>query len=70
MLPKLMLTRKFFTPLRTTDMDKETTAAKNALSEGDAPRKSGRPQPIPITSTINIIRLQSDLKKRVKGELR
>jgi hypothetical protein len=65
---KTMITRKFFAPLRTNDMDTETTAAENTLPEKEAPRTSGRPPPIVMTSTTNLIRLQSDLKKHDKGE--
>jgi hypothetical protein len=38
------------------------------LPEKEAPRKSGRPPPIVMTSTTKIIRLQSDSKEHVKGE--
>jgi hypothetical protein len=66
--PKAVLTRNFFAPLRTTDMDMEITVAENALLELQTPRKPGKPLPIMRTSTTNIIRLQSDLKGHVKGE--
>jgi hypothetical protein len=66
--PKAVLTRNFFTPLGTTDMDTETTEAENTLPEHEAPNKSGRPPPIVMTSTTNLIRLQTDLKYHVKGE--
>jgi hypothetical protein len=66
--PKAVSTRNFFAPLRTTDMDTQNTGTKNTLPEQEAPRKSGRPPPIVMTSTINLIRLQSDLKEHVKGE--
>jgi hypothetical protein len=66
--PKAVSTRNFFAPLRTTDMDTETTGAENALPEQEAPRKSGGPPPIVMTSTSNLIQVQSDLKKHVKGE--
>jgi hypothetical protein len=46
-------------------MDKETTEAENILSEQEAPRKSGRPPPIVMTFTRNLIRLQRD---NFKGE--
>jgi hypothetical protein len=52
--PKSLLTCNFFAPLRATDMDMETTG-ENALLEQKAPRKSGRLQPIMMTSTTNII---------------
>jgi hypothetical protein len=49
--PKAVSTRNYFAPLRTTDMDTETTGAENTLPEQEAPRKSGRPPPIMITSS-------------------
>jgi hypothetical protein len=57
----------FFAPLRTTDMDTETTGAENALPELEVSRKPSRLPQI-FTSTTNVIRLQSDLKDHVKGE--
>jgi hypothetical protein len=40
--PKAVLIHNFFAPLRTNDMDMETTGAKNAVLEQEASRKSGR----------------------------
>jgi hypothetical protein len=68
--PKEALTNNFFTPLRTTDMETETTGAENTLLEQEAPRKPGRLPPIMMTSTTNLIQLQSSLKEHVKGEHR
>jgi hypothetical protein len=65
---KAVITRSFFAPLRIKDMDTETTGAENTLPEQEAPRKLGRPAPVVMTSTTNLIRLQSDLKEHVKGE--
>jgi hypothetical protein len=62
--PKAVSGRNFFAPLRTTDMDTETTGAGNPLPEQEAPSKSGRPPP----HTTNLIRIQRDLKELVKGE--
>jgi hypothetical protein len=53
--PKAMLTRNFFTPLRNTDMDTETTATENALLEQKVPKKSGRPLQIVMASTKYLI---------------
>jgi hypothetical protein len=64
---KTVITHNFFAPLRSNDMDTETTGAENTLPE-EAPRKSGRLPPIVMTFTTNLIRLQSDLKEHVKGE--
>jgi hypothetical protein len=66
--PKAMLTRNFFTPLRTTDIDTEATGAENAQQEQEDSIKTGRPPPIVMTSTANLIRLQSDFKEHVKEE--
>jgi hypothetical protein len=68
MFPKSVLTGNFFARLRTTDTDMDTAGAENALPEQESPRKPGRPLPIVMTSTIKIVRLQSDLKYHVKGE--
>jgi hypothetical protein len=43
--PKAVLTRNFFTPLRTTDLRLETTGAGEKLLELKAPRKSSRLPP-------------------------
>jgi hypothetical protein len=66
--PKAVLTCNFFAPLRTNYMDTETTGAENALPDNEAASKLGRPPPIVMTSTTNLIQLQSDLKEQVKGE--
>jgi hypothetical protein len=66
--PKAVLTRDFFALLRTTDIDTKTTGADNTLPKQEASRKSGRPPPIVMTSTKNLIRLQSDLKEHVKRD--
>jgi hypothetical protein len=68
LFPKSGLTHNFFAPLRITDMDTETPGAENTLPEQEALRKPGRSPPIVLTSTRNLIRLQSDLKDHIKGE--
>jgi hypothetical protein len=52
------------------DLDTETTEAESTLLEQAGPRKLDRPSPIMIliTSTTNLIQLQSNLKDRVKKE--
>jgi hypothetical protein len=65
--PKAVSTHNFFAPL-STGMGTETAGTENTLPEQEAPRKSGRPPPIVMTSTTNLIKLQSDLKEHVKGE--
>jgi hypothetical protein len=58
--PKSLLTLNIFALLRTTDMDTETTQAENTLPKQEAPRKSGGPPPIVMTSTTNLNQLQRD----------
>jgi hypothetical protein len=66
--PKAVSIRNFFAPLRTSGMNTETAGAENTLPEQEAPRKSCRPPPIVLTSIINLIQLQSDLKEHAKRE--
>jgi hypothetical protein len=68
LLPEAVLTRIFFAPLRTTDMDTEVPGAENTLAEQETDRERGRLPPIMMISTTNLIRLQSELKDHVKGE--
>jgi hypothetical protein len=63
MPPKAVLTHNFFTPLRTINMDMETSEAKNTLQE-----IPGRLPVIVMTFTTNLIQLQSNLKGHIKGE--
>jgi hypothetical protein len=55
LLLKVVLTRNFFAPLRTTDMDTMTTGTENTLPDQKAPRKPGRSPPVMMTSTTNLI---------------
>jgi hypothetical protein len=64
--PTAVLTHNDFTPLRTTDVDTETTGGENALPEQGPLRKPGRSPPIVSTSTTNLIRLQNDFNEHVK----
>jgi hypothetical protein len=66
--PKAVLTCNFFAPLRATDMETETTGTENTLLVQKIPRKLGRVSPNMITSTTNLIQLQSDLKDHVKWQ--
>jgi hypothetical protein len=63
---KAVITRNFFAPLRTNDMDTEATEAENSRPENQAPRKSGRLPTVGMTSTTNLIRLKGDLKEMSK----
>jgi hypothetical protein len=61
-----VLTCNVFESLRTNDIDTENTGAENKVMEQEAPRKPGKPPPIMMTSTTNLIRLQSSLKTTSK----
>jgi hypothetical protein len=65
---KAVLTCNFFAPVRTMNMDTETTEEEKTLLAQEAPRKPGGLPPIMMTSTTNLIRLQSNLKDLVNGE--
>jgi hypothetical protein len=68
MSPKALLICNFFAPLRTTDKDTVTTEVEYTLPEQEAPRKPGRPPPTVMTSTTNLIQIQSNLNDKVKRE--
>jgi hypothetical protein len=67
--PKTMLNRNFFAPLKTTDMERETTGADKALMEQETPRKSRRPSPIEMISTTPHSTLKR-LKRRIFRRVR
>jgi hypothetical protein len=60
-LPKEVVTRNYFAPLRTADMDTEAMPHEEAV-----PGKTGRPPPIVLTSATNLIHLQKQLKSVLK----
>jgi hypothetical protein len=47
-------------------MDTETAGAQNALSKQEAHGISGRPPTMVMTSTTNLIQLESDLEEHIK----
>jgi hypothetical protein len=59
---KEVATRNFFAPLRTSDMDTDFTNTEATPREAAAPAKPGRPPPVILTSAINLILLQKQLK--------
>jgi hypothetical protein len=54
-----LATSNFFAPLRTAHMD---TDAPVAEPSAEVPRKSAQPPPIVLTSAINLIQMQKQLK--------
>jgi hypothetical protein len=65
-LPKEVATRNFFTPLKAADMGTDASDTEANSNEEAVPGKTGRPPPIILTSTTNLIQLQKQLKIVVK----
>jgi hypothetical protein len=55
-------TRNFFAPLRTNDMDTDFPDTESTTTEKAVEEKSGRPPPIVLTSSSNLMQLQKQLK--------
>jgi hypothetical protein len=69
--PKEVPTRNFFAPLRTTSMDTDSSSTENTPQETattPTAAKTGRPPPIILTSTVNLIQLQKQLKNILKED--
>jgi hypothetical protein len=67
-LPKEITTRNFYAPLRAT-METDSSGMEEKTEEEAVPVKTCRPPPIILTSSINLIQLQKQLKSVVKGIL-
>jgi hypothetical protein len=63
---KVPTTRNYFAPLRTPQMEAEESEPPTEEQQ-TSPVVSGRPPPIVLTSAINLIQLQNNLKSIVKG---
>jgi hypothetical protein len=66
--PKEIPTRNFFAPLRMTNMDTDSSGMEAKTQEEAVPEKTCRPPPISLTSSINLIQLQKQLKNVVKDD--
>jgi hypothetical protein len=66
-LPNVVVTRNYFVPLRTADMDTDTSDTKALPREEAVAGKTGRPLPIMITSSTNPIQFEKQQKGVVKG---
>jgi hypothetical protein len=62
-LPKEVVTRNYFAPLRTAEMDTDAVPHEEAV-----PGKTGRPPPIVLTSATNLIHLRKLLKVVLKDK--
>jgi hypothetical protein len=67
-VPKEITTRNFFDPLRATIMDTDFSGTEANTQEKAVPGKICRPPPIILTSNINLIQLQKQLKTVVKDD--
>jgi hypothetical protein len=60
--PKDATTQNFFTQLRACDMDTDSANTEPSPREATTPAKTGRLPPIVLTSAVNLIHLQKQLK--------
>jgi hypothetical protein len=67
--PKTVPTRNFFAPLRTASMDTEASDTEESPQEEAIPGKTGRPPPIVITTTVNLLKLQKLIKSAVRDNI-
>jgi hypothetical protein len=66
--PSKVATRNFFTPLRTTTMDTDSSGSESTPQEETVPEKTCRPPTIILSSAANLIQLQKQLKNVVKED--
>jgi hypothetical protein len=65
-LPKEVVTRNYFAPLRTTVMDTDTSGTEAMPHEGTVPGRTGTLPPTVVTSATKVIQLQKQLNGTVK----
>jgi hypothetical protein len=70
MRPKKISTHNFFAPLRAADMDTDSAGSEASTNVATAPGKTGRPPPIILTSAVNLIQLQKQLKGVVSEDFK
>jgi hypothetical protein len=59
--------KNYYAPLRTVEMDTEDAGDSPAPKGEQQQKKTGRPPPVVLTSAINLINFQDNLKVVVKG---
>jgi hypothetical protein len=68
--PKEVVTRNYLAPvMAAADMDTDASGADATSDEDAVPGKTDRPPPIIITTTTNLIQLQTQLKSMIKGNI-
>jgi hypothetical protein len=65
---KEVATRNFFAPLRATTMETDTSGAEATTLQEAVPGTAGRPPPIVLISSANLIQLQKQLKNEAKDD--
>lgn len=63
----VVTTRNFYAPLRAAEMETDPSTTEGSSSASTASAKPGRPPPIILTSAVNLIQLQKQLKNVVEG---
>jgi hypothetical protein len=63
-----VITKNFFAPLRTLNMDTDAPGTESSAAEEPVPGKASGPPPIILTSAINLIQLQKQLKGIAKQQ--
>jgi hypothetical protein len=63
--PEEVITRNFFDPFRAAEMETNPSNTEGSPREDPAVVKAGRPPPIFLSSTVNLIDLQKELKNVV-----
>jgi hypothetical protein len=66
--PVKVTKRNFFAPLRTTNMDTDSSGSETIPQEEAVPSKTSRSPPIILTSATNMIQLQKQLNNVVKED--
>jgi hypothetical protein len=61
-------TKNFFAPLRMLNMDTDAPGTESSKAEEPVPGKSSKPPPIVLTSVINLIKFQKQLKGIAKQQ--
>jgi hypothetical protein len=60
--PKEVPTCNYFDPLHAAEMETDSAGSEASSCKATAPGKTGRPPPIILTSAVNLIQLQKQLK--------
>jgi hypothetical protein len=66
---RTVATRNFYAPLRSGDMDTQSAREDVGVTDLEgAANFTGRPPPIVLTSAVNLIKTEKDIRSKVKGD--